>query len=205
MSREQERLERVEPEQICACCLQRVTRRCADLGLRQLGGASQEEVKPQQQRTREGDASCHNTPDRCGLDLARAACLCIERGECCTARSREIRRSRAWDCQHQSAPPPLLYSSIEHITAHRTVSKRAVGTGGQAFIHSDSPATPVNEKSAGRGEEAALNAAEESASSDCASEAAGEVCSSAAVSMEVDMMCCVQGRSARSERRKEEI
>jgi hypothetical protein len=53
----------------------------------------------------------------------------------------------------------------------------------------------VNEKSAGRGEEAALNAAEESASSDCASEAAGEVCSSAAVSMEVDMMCCVQGTS----------
>ncbi len=61
------------------------------------------------------------------------------------------------------------------------------------------------EKSAGGGREAAVEAAEERASSDCASEAAGELRSSTAVSMAADMMCGVQGKCERRKRRKSEI
>jgi hypothetical protein len=59
----------------------------------------------------------------------------------------------------------------------------------------------VREKSTGGGGEAAAGTEEESASRDCASEVAGDVFTSTTVSMGVDMMCCVQGRS---ERRREE-
>ena len=105
----------------------------------------------------------------------------------------------AWQGQH--GPPPLLHSHTQGIIEHRTVSKTAVGTSRQHSIYGNEPGDPVDEKSAGKGGEAAVEGAEESASNDCASEVAGEVGSSTAVSIGADMVCCVQGRS---ERRREE-
>jgi hypothetical protein len=100
--------------------------------------------------------------------------------------------------QGQHGPLPLLHSITENITEHHNVSKRRVVRSSAPFFPGDSPATPVGKKSTGGGGETAVDAAEASASNDCASEAAGEVSSSTAVSIDADIMSCVQGRSDRS-------
>jgi hypothetical protein len=90
---------------------------------------------------------------------------------------------------------PVLFRDTEKADENHTVNKRAVPGGTQCVIHAGEPGEDDSEKSAGRGGEAAVDAAEESASRDCAAEGAGEVCSSTAVSMTADMMRCVHRKS----------
>jgi hypothetical protein len=143
----------------------------------------------------EVDAFSCSIGDRYGLDVACGACLCIERVDVCISHKRADRLCPPLTSVRQPSPAPLLHSITEHITEHRTVSKRAVHRGAQASISRYSPASPVSEKSACGGGEAAAEAAEESASSDCASEVAGDMGSSTAVSMTADMMRCVHRKS----------
>jgi hypothetical protein len=195
MSRAREEWKRVAVEQIYVYCLRAVRLKRADLDQRQHDDAWEDVDQRQRWRRMEVDAFACSSSDRCDQETERAACLCIERDECRTARMLAFLLCPHILCSDHQRPPNPLHIIRAHTPENMIVSLRAVHRGAQAIISCYSPATSVNGKSADGGEEAAVDAAEERASSDCASEGAGEVCSSTVVSMTADMMRCVHKRS----------